>query len=151
MSKEAIIKHLQWVVTVQSQAALSHKLQGKVFASQGFTKLGDKYEDHYIEEMDFVDQFIDRLLDLGAEVKNEAKEAQAIQTDIVAYLKEEVEDSKEGLAYLRQALEDAKDDVTSYDLLKAYYKDEEEDLYWSENQLELIERIGLQNWLTQQL
>jgi len=32
-----------------------------------------------------------------------------------------------------------------------YYKDEEEDLYWTESQLELIENIGLQNYLNNQL
>jgi bacterioferritin len=35
--------------------------------------------------------------------------------------------------------------------MKAYLADEEEDLYWSENALELIEKIGVQNWLITQL
>lgn len=43
------------------------------------------------------------------------------------------------------------DDPTTYDILKAYLLDEEEDLYWSEGQLELIEKIGYQNWLVKQM
>ncbi len=35
--------------------------------------------------------------------------------------------------------------------MKAYLADEEEDLYWSQNVLELIERIGKQNWLFTQV
>ena len=46
---------------------------------------------------------------------------------------------------------DLKDDPTTYDLLKGYLKDEEEDLYWSQGALELIEKIGTQNWLLLQL
>ena len=45
----------------------------------------------------------------------------------------------------------AQDDLTTYDLLKDYYKDEEADMYWGEQQLELIEVIGKQNWILQQL
>ena len=37
--------------------------------------------------------------------------------------------------------------IDNYDLLKAYLKDEEEDLYWSQGAMELIEKIGTQNWL----
>ena len=39
----------------------------------------------------------------------------------------------------------------TYDLLKAYLADEEEDLYWSQGAVELIEKIGTQNWLVTQL
>ena len=38
----------------------------------------------------------------------------------------------------------------SIQVLQAYALDEEEDMYWSQ-QLELIEKIGLQNWLVKQL
>ena len=42
-------------------------------------------------------------------------------------------------------------DPTTYDLTKAYLSDEEEDLYWDEEQLALIEKIGYQNWLVKQM
>ena len=47
-------------------------------------------------------------------------------------------------------LDDEKDNITTFDLLKDYYKDEE-DKYCREQQLELIEMIGLQNWLIKQM
>lgn len=43
------------------------------------------------------------------------------------------------------------EDVTTFDIMKAYLKDEEDDMYWSENQLDLIEKIGYQNWLIKQM
>jgi bacterioferritin len=35
--------------------------------------------------------------------------------------------------------------------MKAYLADEEEDLYWSQEQVEMVEMIGRQNWLYKQL
>ncbi len=43
------------------------------------------------------------------------------------------------------------DKQKSIQTLQAYALDEEEDMYWMEQQLELIEKIGLQNWLVKQL
>ena len=43
------------------------------------------------------------------------------------------------------------EDYTSYDILKDYMQDEDEDANWMEEQLELIELIGKQNWLVHQL
>jgi len=66
-------------------------------------------------------------------------------------VKYDLEVSKNGLATLKSLVELARDDYTTFDLLKEYYKDEEEDMYWGEAQLELIEKIGKQNWLNNQL
>ena len=56
-----------------------------------------------------------------------------------------------GVELLMKCMEGVKDDPTTYDLLKDYLKDEEEDLYWSQGAVELIEKIGTQNWLLLQL
>lgn len=43
------------------------------------------------------------------------------------------------------------EDYKTYDMLKGYYEDEEEDMYWGEQQLELVDKIGLQNWYNSQI
>jgi len=52
---------------------------------------------------------------------------------------------------LRKCMGSVTEDPTTYDILKAYLLDEEEDLGWSQGALELIEKIGVQNWLAKQL
>lgn len=101
--------------------------------------------------MGYVDKCIDRILDLGGEVKNGAKKEEPVFTDIVEYIKYDLKVSKEGLAWLKTLVEEARDDYSTFDILKVYYQDEEEDMHWDEQQLELIEKIGLQNWLNLQL
>ena len=149
--KEKVLAGLQRIVTDLAQQADGHAIQAKIFNAQGFTKLGAKYDEHAAEERVYVGQCIDRLLDLGAEVKNEAKAEAPVCKDPVDWVKYDLQASKDGLAWLKGLMADAADDVTTYDILKDYYKDEEEDLYWAEAQLELIECIGKQNWLLRQL
>lgn len=151
MSSEKIISGLQAIVTGLSQQADGHEIQSKIFASQGLNKLSQKYADHVTEERGYVSQCIDRILDLGGSVKNEAKSESPVYTDPVKWIEHDLKVSKEGLAWLKTIVDEAKDDLKTYDILKAYYIDEEEDMYWAEQQLELIEKIGLQNWLNNQL
>ena len=42
-NKEKTIESLQFFVTELSSQALSHEIHGRIFNSQGFTKLGKKY------------------------------------------------------------------------------------------------------------
>lgn len=151
MANEKVIEGLQAIVTGLSQQADGHQLQSRIFASEGFSKLADKYAEHAEEERGYVGKCIDRLLDLGCDVKLEAKAAAPVCKDPVDWVKYDLQVSIEGLAWLKEIVEAAREDYTTYDILKAYYQDEEEDMYWGQAQLELIECIGKQNWLLQQL
>lgn len=60
-------------------------------------------------------------------------------------------ESVTGIQKIVELMESGIFDITTYDIMREYLKDEEEDLYWTEAQLELIEKIGIQNYLVQQL
>ena len=149
--KEQMIAALQMIVTDLSQQADGHMIQSRIFAGQGFSKLAEKYAEHAAEERGYVEKCIDRILDLGGEVKNEAKKEAPVCDDAVEWVKYDLQVSKDGLAALAPLVKMAAEDLVTFDILSAYYKDEEEDLHWGEQQLELIEMIGRQNWLVQQL
>lgn len=151
MDKEKSVKALQFFTTGLTSGAFVHKVQGQILKSAGFNKLGDKYISHYDEEMDWVTKFIDRILDLGGEVKVEDRAASTLVADPVEYVKCDLQRQTEGIEVLRKCMAEVQDDPTTYDILKSYLKDEEEDLYWSENAVELINKLGEQNWLLTQL
>lgn len=151
MNKQKSIEALQFFVTGLSEGAFVHKVQGQIFKSQGFTKLAEKYVGHYTEEMGWVEKFIDRILDLGGEVMVEEHKARALVNNPVEYVKEDLKIQEPGVELLRKCMASVSEDATTYDILKDYLKDEEEDLYWSQEQLDLIEKIGEQNWLVKQL
>ena len=148
---EKLLAGLQMIVTNLSQQADGHMIQSRIFDSKGYGKLAERYEEHATEERGYVQQCIDRILDLGGEVKLEAKAAAPVCNDPIEWIKYDLQVSRDGLATLKALVDLAKDDMTTYDILKDYYKDEEDDMYWDEQQLELVEEIGKQNWLTNQL
>lgn len=151
MDKQKTIETLQFFVTNLSEGAFVHKLQGQIFKAQGFEKLGEKYIGHYAEEMEWVEKFVERIFDLGGEVKAEGQKARELVSDPIEYIKADLAIQTAGVDMLYKCMEGFIGDPTTYDIMKAYLADEEEDLYWSEGQLELIERIGVQNWLAKQL
>lgn len=151
MDKNKSIETLQLFVTGLSNGAFVHKVQGQMLKSAGFTKLGEKYLGHYDEEMEWVTKFIDRILDLDGNVKVEDRPASVLEADPVKYVKCDLQRQIDGLKILRECLANVNDDPTTYDILKAYLKDEEDDLYWSENTIALIDKLGEQNWLLTQL
>ncbi len=151
MDKLKSIQTLQAYATGLAAQSLQHKVESKIFASQGFGKLAEKYAEHAAEEMGWVDKFIDRILDLGGEGKVEAAPAMPTFSDPVEYIKADLEVSRREVPVLMQVTRSLEDDFKTYDILRSYALDEEEDMYWSETQLELIDKIGLANWLTKQL
>ena len=151
MDKQKSIQALQAYATGLAAQSLQHKVQGKVFGAQGLSKLAEKYAEHAAEEMGWVDQFIDRIIDLGGEPQVEAAPAMPVCNDPVQYIKADLEVSEREVPILMDLVTSLADDFKTYDILRAYALDEEEDMFWSQAQLELIGKIGLQNWLIKQL
>ncbi|MBR1569321.1 MAG: hypothetical protein IJ651_01135 [Bacteroidales bacterium] len=151
MNAQLSIQILQAYATGLAAQSMQHKVQSKVFKAQGLTKLADKYAGHATEEMGWVDKFIDRIIDLGGEAKVEAAPEQKVYSDPVEFLKADLEVSVREVPNLGKATLTLAEDMTTYDLMKGYYQDEEEDMYWMDQQLKLVELIGKQNWLIKQL
>lgn len=151
MDKPKSIEALQYLVTELSNGAFTHLVQSRVLKSQGYDKLAQKFSDHSKEEYEWVEKFIDRILDLGGCVKVEERKASNIICDPIEYMKSEYATQRAGVEYLTGCIGDLQGDIATYDLVKDYYKDEEDDLYEDEKELELIKKLGETNWLLTQL
>ena len=150
-NNKKVLSGMEEIVTGLSQQAIAHEMHARLFISQGFSKLGQKYLEHAKEEREYVGKFIDRLLDLEYKIKNEAKKESPIYYDVVEFLKYDLQVSIDGLNWLKSIVEESKSDYKTFDILKDYYLDEEEDKNWIQQQLDIIEKIGLQNWLCSQM
>ena len=151
MDFNATLQVSQLIVNELTEGAFVHKMQGLLFKSQGFEKLGQKYLDHYTEEMEWVEKYTNRMLDLGCVPEVELNKECKLIEDAKAYIEEDLRIQREGVESLYKIMPTLSCDPTTYDITKAYLADEEEDLYWSEEQLDLIGKIGLQNWLMRQM
>jgi len=67
--------------------------------------------------------------------------------DPLEYIKADLKIQEKGVKMLRDCTLSMAADPLTYDILKAYLADEEEDLYWLRGQLELCAKIGKQNYL----
>ena len=141
----------QLIVNELTEGAFVHKMQGLLFKSQGFEKLGQKYLDHYTEEMEWVEKYTNRMLDLACVPQVKLNKECKLIEDAKAYIEEDLRIQREGVEALYKMMPGLCVDPTTYDITKAYLADEEEDLYWSEEQLDMIEKIGMQNWLMKQM
>ncbi|MBQ9417754.1 MAG: hypothetical protein IJU19_04155 [Bacteroidales bacterium] len=141
----------QMIVSELSGSAFVHKMQGLLFKSRGLEKLGQKYLDHYAEEMEWVEKYANRMIDLGCVPQVKLNQESRLIEDPVEYIKADLKLQREGVESLYKIMPALATDPTTYDITKAYLADEEEDLYWDEEQLEMIEKIGVQNWLVRQL
>ena len=151
MDSTTTIQVSQMIVNELSGSSLVHKMQGLLFKSQGFATLGQKYLDHYTEELGWIEKYTNRLLDLGVVPEVKVSNQTALIEDPKAYLEADLKLQREGVESLYKIMPTLAADPTTYDITKAYLLDEEEDLYWDEEQLGLIEKIGYQNWLVKQL
>ena len=149
--KKAEIKALQAIVSGLSAQSYGHRIQGLVFGSKGLTALADKYAEHADEEMGWVEKFANRILDLGGTIKIEATPEAKVYDDIVEYLKSEKKVSEDGIALVTEMMPAFASDFVAYEDVKAYLIDEDADLQETNQDLELIELIGVKNWLVQKL
>jgi len=148
-----IIRHLNAQLTNELTAVNQYFLHARMYRHWGFTKLGKKEYEESIGEMKHADKLIDRILMLDG-----LPNLQALHKLLIGESTEEMLNCdltlergaqvtvKDGIA----ACEAARDYV-SRDLLLEILEDTEEHIEWLETQLDLIAKVGLQNYLQSQM
>jgi bacterioferritin len=148
-----IIRLLNAQLTNELTAINQYFLHARMYRHWGFGKLGKKEYDESIGEMKHADKLIDRILMLEGLPNLQALHKLMIGENtpemLQCDLKLEVaaqQTVKDGIA----ASEAARDYV-SRDLLQEILDDTEEHIEWLETQLDLIDKIGLPNYLQSQM
>ena len=148
-----IIRLLNAQLTNELTAVNQYFLHARMYKHWGFDKLGKKEYEESIGEMKHADKLIDRILMLDGLPNLQALHklliGESTQEMLECDLKLERAAQvtvKEGIA----ASEIAHDYVTR-DLFLMILEDTEEHIEWLETQLDLIVKIGIQNYLQSQI
>ena len=148
-----IIRLLNAQLTNELTAVNQYFLHARMYQHWGFTKLGKKEYDESIGEMKHADKLIDRILMLDGLPNLQALHklliGEATQEMLECDLKLERAAQltvKEGIAASEIA-----GDYVSRDLFLMILEDTEEHIDWLETQLDIIAKIGIQNYLQSQL
>ena len=143
-----VIKYLNKVLKNELVAINQYFLHARMFENWGLNELNEKEYEESIDEMKHADALIKRILfleglpnlqDLGKLKVGENTE-EIIRCDLAIEL--------EAVPVLREAIEvcEQAKDYVSRELFEEILASEEEHIDWLETQLELIEKVGLQNY-----
>ena len=148
-----VIKLLNDQLTNELTAINQYFLHSRIYRHWGFEKLGKKEYEESIGEMKHADRLIERVLMLDGLPNLQALHKLMIGETVPEILNCDLQlelvsqkTVKEGIAACEQAR-----DFVSRELLKNILDDTEEHIDWLETQIELVERVSLQNYLKSQM
>ena len=148
-----VIQALNDILTGELTAINQYFLHARMCTSWGFDKIGKKVYKESIDEMKHAQWLIDRVLflegvpnvqklgtlNIGENVKEQLESDLALEFQAIPRLKTAI------------ALCTDHNDHGSRELLEKILISEEEHVDWLEAQLNLIQQVGIQNYLAQQI
>ena len=148
-----ILQHLNRVLKNELTAINQYFLHARMFGHWGLEKLQDAEKDESIDEMKHADKLIQRILfldglpnlqDLGKLLIGENVK-EALECDLKLEMAARID--------LKAAIADSESlkDYVSRELFETILESEEEHIDYLETQLELLTRIGIENYCQSQI
>ena len=151
--EQKIIEHLNRVLKNELTAINQYFLHSRIFKDWGLTKLADHEHAESLDEMKHADQVIERTLFLEGLPNIQDIGKVMIGENVKEALECDLKLEMMAIPDLRAAVSDAEElkDFVSRDLFRSILDAEEEHVDWLETQLDLVEKIGVENYLQSQI
>jgi len=148
-----IIRLLNAQLTNELTAINQYFLHARMYRHWGFERLAKKEYDESIGEMKHADRLIDRILMLDGLPNLQALHKLLIGESTQEMLECDLKLERGAQVTVKEgiAAAEAAQDYVSRDLLLEILEDTEEHIEWLETQLDLIVKIGIQNYLQSQM
>jgi bacterioferritin len=148
-----VVELLNEVLTAELTAVNQYFLDAKMFSNWGFERLANKFREASIDEMKDADHLIERILYLEGTPNLQRLGAVRVGESPLEKLNLALEVEREAIERLNNCIElcVSHADHGSRDLLEGVLEGEESHADWLETQLDVINRIGEQLYLSEQL
>jgi len=148
-----IIDILNDVLTAELTAINQYFVHGEMCENWGLHRLQGAIRKHSIGEMKHAEEVIERILFLEGIPNMQRLGKINIGENVPEILRLDLGLEMEAVARLNPQIEECRklDDNATRHLLEEILTDEEEHIDWIEAQLALIEQVGAQNYLAQQI
>ena len=148
-----VIEALNWALTIELTAINQYFCQAKMCKNWGFLKLGRKHYEESIGEMKHADMLIDRILFLDGTPEIARYDVIRVGTNVKEQFSNDLQLEMRGVKQYNALIDlciRLKDNGTR-EIVEPILEESEEHVDWLETQLGLIEAVGLQNYLTEQM
>ncbi len=148
-----VIELLNEVLTAELTAVNQYFIHYRMCENWGYERLAAKNREESIDEMKDADELIGRILYLDGIPNMQRLNPVAVGETVHEQLQLDLELERSAIERYNRgiALAVAKGDNGTRDLLESRLTGEESHADWLQAQLELVEQVGLQNYLAQQI
>ena len=151
--KQRVIDALNAGLTIELTAINQYFIQAKMCKNWGLMRLGAKHYSESIGEMKHAEKLIDRILFLEGVPEIARYDVIRVGTDVKEQFDNDLALESNGVRAYNEAVKICleENDAGSRDLLEGILVESEEHVDWLETQLDLIQRLGYQNYLLTQV
>ena len=148
-----VIEALNEVLSAELTAVNQYFIHSRMCENWGYKRLAKKKYEEAIEEMKHADEVIERILFFDSVPNMQRLSPIRVGEDPVEQHKMDLKLELEAVAQLNKSIALARDkgDNGTRELLESTLKDEEESVDWLEAQLHIVEEIGAESYLAEQI